>query len=55
MRRHTWEAFRLTAFEGLSGAETAERLQMKVAHVFVAKSEVKRMLQEVVRQLDEAE
>jgi RNA polymerase sigma-70 factor (ECF subfamily) len=51
---HTWEAFRLTALEGLSGAEVAARLNMKVATVFVAKSEVKRMLQEEVRKLDEA-
>jgi RNA polymerase sigma-70 factor (ECF subfamily) len=50
---HTWEAFRLTALEGLSGAEAAARLNMKVANVFVAKSDVKRMLQEEVRQLDE--
>jgi RNA polymerase sigma-70 factor (ECF subfamily) len=50
---HTWEAFRLTALEGLSGAEAAARLGMKVATVFVAKSEVKRLLQEEVRKLDE--
>src|SRR5262249_12314051 len=30
----TWEAFRLTALEGLSGAEAAARLDMKIAHVF---------------------
>jgi RNA polymerase sigma-70 factor (ECF subfamily) len=52
VRRHTWEAFRLTALEGLSGAEAAERLQMKVAHVFVAKSEVQKMLKEEVHQLE---
>ena len=37
----TWDAFRLTALEGCSGAAAAAQLQMKVAHVFVAKSEVK--------------
>src|SRR5262249_3286520 len=37
---HTWEAFRLTAQEGLSGAEAAERLGMKVATVFVARGKV---------------
>src|SRR5262249_21231421 len=50
---NTWEAFRLTALEGLSGAEAAARLNMKVATVFVAKSTVKRLLQEEVQQLDE--
>src|SRR5215470_10745848 len=34
----TWEAFRLTAQEGLSGAEVAARLGMQVATVFVARS-----------------
>jgi RNA polymerase sigma-70 factor (ECF subfamily) len=35
---HTWEAFRLTAVEGTSGAEAAARLGLKVATVFKAKS-----------------
>ena len=49
---HTWDAFRLTALEGLSGADAAARLGMKVANVFVAKSEVQRMLQEEIRKLE---
>jgi RNA polymerase sigma-70 factor (ECF subfamily) len=53
---HTWEAFRLTALEGLSGAEAAARLSLKVATVFKAKSKVQKMLQEVVaRATEEAE
>jgi RNA polymerase sigma factor (sigma-70 family) len=42
----TWEAFRLTALEGLSGAEAAERLGLKVATVFKARSKVQQMLRE---------
>jgi len=45
---HTWEAFRLTALEGLSGAEVATRLSMKVATVFKARSKVQQMLQEEI-------
>ncbi len=48
----TWDAFRLLALEGLSGAETAERLGMKVATVFVARSKVQKMLQEEIRKLE---
>jgi RNA polymerase sigma-70 factor (ECF subfamily) len=47
----TWEAFHLTAFEGLSGADAAQRLQMPVGHVFVAKHRIQKMLQEEVRTL----
>ena len=50
---HTWEAFHLTAVEGLSGAEVAERLGLKVATVFKAKSKVQQMLHEEVARLDQ--
>jgi RNA polymerase sigma-70 factor (ECF subfamily) len=48
----TWDAFRLTAMEGLSGAEAAARTGMKVATVFVARGKVQRMLQEEVQKLE---
>jgi RNA polymerase sigma-70 factor (ECF subfamily) len=50
---HTWEAFRLTALEGLNGAEVAERLSLKVATVYKARSKVQQMLQEEVRGTDD--
>src|SRR5262249_29924123 len=50
---HTWEAFRLTALEGLSGAEAAARLGLKVATVYKAKSKVRQLLHEEVSRLDE--
>jgi RNA polymerase sigma factor (sigma-70 family) len=50
----TWEAFRLLAIEGISGAEAAKQLRMKVATVFVARSKVQRMLREEVARLDHA-
>ena len=49
---HTWQAFHVLAVEGRSGAEAAERLGMKVATVFVARSKVQKMLQEEVRKLE---
>jgi RNA polymerase sigma-70 factor (ECF subfamily) len=51
----TWEAFRLTALDGWSGAEAAAHLGMQVDAVFKAKSNVKKRLQEAVRQLERAE
>jgi RNA polymerase sigma-70 factor (ECF subfamily) len=48
----TWEAFRLTALEQLSGAEAAQRIPMQVAQVFVAKRRVQKMLQEEVNRLE---
>ena len=50
---HTWEAFRLTALEGLSGAEAAARLGLKVATVYKAKSKVQQMLHEEISRLDQ--
>jgi RNA polymerase sigma-70 factor (ECF subfamily) len=49
---HTWEAFHLTAVEGLSGAEAASRLGMPVASVFKAKSNVQKMLQQEIARLE---
>jgi RNA polymerase sigma-70 factor (ECF subfamily) len=51
---HTWEAFRMTALEGKSGAEVGAILGMQVATVFVARSKVQKMLQDEVRKLEEA-
>jgi RNA polymerase sigma-70 factor (ECF subfamily) len=49
---HTWEAFRLLAFEGLPVAEVAAAVQMQVAMVYVAKSKVQKMLQEEIQKLE---
>ena len=48
----TWDAFRLVALEGHSGAEAAARLGMKVAAVFVAKGRVQKMLREEIDLLE---
>jgi RNA polymerase sigma-70 factor (ECF subfamily) len=49
---HTWQVFRLTALEGLSGAETANRLNVPLTTVYKAKSNVQKLLQEEVRRLE---
>ena len=48
----TWDAFRITVLEGLPGAQAAQQLDMKVATVYVAKSEVQRMLREEIQELE---
>lgn len=50
---HTWEAFRLTALEGLPGAQAALRLGVPVVSVFKAKSNVHKMLQGEIARLEE--
>jgi RNA polymerase sigma-70 factor (ECF subfamily) len=50
----TWQAFILTALEGLSGAEAGERIPMQVAQVFVAKRRVQKMLREEVARLEQS-
>ena len=49
---HTWEAFRLTALEGLPVAEVAARVHLQVAMVYVARSKVQKMLQEEIAKLE---
>jgi RNA polymerase sigma-70 factor (ECF subfamily) len=48
----TWEAYRLTAPEGVSGAEAAERINMQVTQVYLAKRRVQKLLQEEVARLN---
>lgn len=50
---NTWEAYRLTAIENLSGAEAATRLAMPVLNVFKARSNVQKMLQDEIQRLEE--
>jgi RNA polymerase sigma-70 factor (ECF subfamily) len=48
----TWEAFRLTSMEGLSGAEAAVRIPMKEAMVFIARGRVLKLLRQEVQNLE---
>ena len=48
----SWEAFQLTAVEGLTAAEAAARLGKEVAAVFKARCRVQKMLEEEVRKLE---
>jgi len=45
----TWQAFQLTVIEGLFGVDAAQKLQIPVAHVFMAKNRVQKMLREEAR------
>jgi RNA polymerase sigma-70 factor (ECF subfamily) len=47
-----WDAFRLTALEGLSGAEAAARLGMLVATVYTAKSKVQQLVRAEIERLE---
>jgi RNA polymerase sigma-70 factor (ECF subfamily) len=49
----TWDAFQLTALEGLTGQDAARRLRIPVAHVFVARNRVQKLLQEEIRIMKE--
>jgi RNA polymerase sigma-70 factor (ECF subfamily) len=50
----TWEAFRLTALEGVPAAEAARRLGKQVATVYVLRSNVQKLLQAAVAELEAA-
>jgi RNA polymerase sigma-70 factor (ECF subfamily) len=53
VEERTWEAFRLTAIEGLSGAEAAAQVGMAVATAFKAKSKVQQMIREEISRAHE--
>ena len=52
---HTWEAFHLTAVDGVAADEVASRLGIRVATVYRARHVVQTMLREVVAALDASE
>jgi RNA polymerase sigma-70 factor (ECF subfamily) len=52
VQERTWEAFRLTTYEGLSGSEVASRLGMAITSVYKAKSNVQKLLEAEVDYLD---
>jgi RNA polymerase sigma-70 factor (ECF subfamily) len=49
VKETTWQAFRITALEGRSGAEAARELQVPIAHVFISKHRVQKMIEKEVR------
>ena len=51
---HNWQAFHLTALEGVSAVEAAQRLNMKVARVYAARSTIQQRLKEECQKLEEA-
>jgi RNA polymerase sigma-70 factor (ECF subfamily) len=52
---HNWEAFRLTAVEGVEPREVARLLDMKIANVYAARCNVQRLLREEVETLERDE
>ncbi len=52
VQKNTFEAFRLMAFQRLSGAEAAESLGMNVGAVYVAKARIDQMLSAEVDRLE---
>ncbi len=52
VQEQTWDAFRLTAFDGLPGAAVATQLGMAITSVYKAKSNVQKMLEAEVLFLD---
>jgi RNA polymerase sigma factor (sigma-70 family) len=52
VQEHTWNAFQLTALEHVPAEEVAERLGMRIATVYRARSVVQNMLRESVAARD---
>jgi RNA polymerase sigma factor (sigma-70 family) len=52
VERSTWEAFRLTAIEGLSGTEAAKQLRIPESHIRVHKGRVTKLIRKEVRKLE---
>jgi RNA polymerase sigma-70 factor (ECF subfamily) len=51
VKPNTWMAFQLTAIGNRTGVEAGQQLEMPVAHVFVARHRVQKMIEAEVRSL----
>ena len=51
----TWRAFQLASVENLPGNEVADQLEMRLEAVYIAKSNVLRLLKDEVESLERAE
>ena len=49
---HTYEAFRLTVVDGMSGPDAARQLGLPVATIFKAKSRVRKLVQAELQRLE---
>ena len=49
---NNWEAFRLTALEGVPAAEAGERLGMKIGRVYSVRSNIQQLVQAECLQLE---
>ena len=49
---HTWQAFTLTALDGLAGPDAATRIGIPVAMVYVGRSRVQKMIKDEIQQLE---
>jgi RNA polymerase sigma factor (sigma-70 family) len=49
---HNWEAFRLVAIRGEDPREVAQRLEMRIAHVYAARSSVQRLVRREIEVLE---
>jgi RNA polymerase sigma-70 factor (ECF subfamily) len=52
---HNWQAFALTALEGVSPAEAARRLGLNIGRVYAARNRIQRRLQETCRKLEQGD
>lgn len=48
----TWQAFEMSAIQGIPGAEVAEKLGIQLSNVYVARGRVQRMISEMITKLD---
>ena len=54
-QQSTWQAFWLTAVDGLAAAEVAKQLQLSVGSIYVAKYRVMKKLKQRIREIDDSE